>query len=307
MAKQRKENGEEATATNLTAPASVAVLDEAADHQDGFYEITVSDPENVFPASIVLPLAETVNRRTGKPQYYAFEIKRRETVLRYKCSATAGCPTRGGHEWLPEPLLRCAELVKTVPSESKWLTRWIESQMCPACAKIGVQSKGLQKKVGGAFPPVEVRQVQWLTAKERKKFDEVVDPERKGREQFDTIKLNERESVEIKLGEVDGPLVRKIKDKYGRVMFHKLGPMITLRYLGTEYDPAQASIDPSIAAQYTKINRLEDDALRLSDLVEKAETQEEKDKLLKQWAEVARKKKDLMASYVQKITPTKPA
>lgn len=311
MAKTRKENGEvreEPTATNLAPVESsnVATLEES-DYQDGFYEFTVTDPDNVFPASIVLPLAETVNRRTGKPQFYAFEVKRRETVLRYKCIAE-GCPTKGGHEWLPEPMLRCAELVKTVPSESKWMERWAKSQMCPACAKIGRNVKGIQKKVGGNFPPVEVRQVQWLTAAERTKLDEVLDPERKPRAQFDTIKLNDRESIEVKLADVDGPLIRKIKDKHGIAKYHKLGPMISARYIGTEYDPAQASIDPSLAAQLVKINRLEDEALRINDQIEKAETVEEKERLLKLWSEVARKKKDLTASYVQKITPTaKPA
>lgn len=303
MAKQR--NGkEEPTATDLAAPASTAVATlEAPAYQSGFYEITVNDPLNVFPTGVALPLAE-VYGNFGNMVPVAFEFKKRATVLRYKCISTE-CPVKGGHEWLPELMLRPEGMTK-LPGEEKWKERAVKSQFCPKCAEAGRQNLGIPKKIGGEFHPIEVRNVMWLNADERKKFDDVVDPNRKARIEKDRIKTMGGEYREIPVGLVDGPLVRVIKNRQGIKTTHQLGPMISLRFIGETYNQNSTSFDPNYAAQINAMNRVDEDMQRVSTQMLEAAGENDMDRwstLNKQFNALAAKKKDLTGSYLAKVSP----
>lgn len=304
-----KKNGqaEEKTSNDIKPPENsgglmVAEADDqtATGYEDGFYEVIVTDPDKKIPNGTIVPLTRRYDHGVRRERTFGFAIQREMYVHRMRCMS-AECPTKNGHEWTPEPMFRPTRLCQIVPEENRWLARWSEKQYCPACKAKGRESKGFPKKVGFEFARVEVRQVWWLTAAERAEFDVVMDPKRKGTPRHETWKTELGQVRTMVTGYEGGPFMRRIKRPNGVFDYVFYGSMVSLRYLGAEYEQG-ANFAFDTTAQNRRLNEIMAEMARVSSRIASEEKPEKRTQLAERINALNKERESIMSSVNNQLS-----
>lgn len=308
MAKSRNGNGEEKTSTDIAvdpaplATAATATMQDPAEHgyEDGFYEVVVNDPDKKIPNGTIVSLMKAYDPGVRRERAFGFGIQRDFFVHRLRCSAV-DCPTKNGHEWTPEPMFRPTRLCHISPDENRWLERWSSKQFCPACAEKGRQSKGFPKKIGFEFARVEVRQVWWLTGEERARFDVVMDPKRKGTPRQETWKTELGQLRTMVTGVDGGPFTRRIRKPNGVFEYVYFGDLVSLRYLGAEYEQG-ANFVFDTTAQNRRLNEIMAEMARVSVRIAAEEKPEKRQQLADRINALNKEREQIMSSVTNRLS-----
>lgn len=269
------------------------------EYQAGFYQVIVTDPENLIPHGFDLGLTARANPDTGVHRHWAWTLSGRAKIEQMHCvNLDSDCR---GHKWFTEQPYRSGSLQPFAdhPEEQEWINRHARSVLCPKCGKRGrpVMMDGVVKV------PLrrDVPQIVWLDAEERARFDELVDPER----ERVVIKENRRgidgKVTAVQTGYAEGPaeVQRELRLPGGRRIAERkaVGPLISLRFITSDktVNPVDALMGIGSKAgmpsddDVAQMARLGEQILAINLQIANARTDEERAKAIERSKEVGAK------------------